>query len=102
MTVQHAVHDPPVHHVGAEHGGVVRVGVLLPLARGHRLPAVVEHVLARPDLHRERGGDVRRVSPGASEARRTLTRLTACYHRLRWCLLMETVADIQFLHLVCT
>ena len=43
----------PLEHVGAEDGRVVRVGVLLPLALGHALPAVVEHVLARPDLHLE-------------------------------------------------
>ena len=51
-----AIHHPPVHHVGAEHGLVVRVGVLLPLPGGHRLPAVVEHVLRRPDPHDGPGG----------------------------------------------
>ena len=44
--------DSPVHHVSAQHRVVVGVGVLLPLALGHRLPAVIEHVLGCPDLHR--------------------------------------------------
>ena len=45
VTVEDPVLDPPVHHVSAQHRAVVRVGVLLPLSLGHRLPAVVEHVL---------------------------------------------------------
>ena len=55
------VHDPPVQDVSAQHRLVVRVGVLLPLSSGHRLPAVVEHVLGRPDPHdgqAEAEGDV--------------------------------------------
>ena len=50
---QDAPVDAPLHDIGGQHGGVVRVGVLLPLALDDRLPAVVEHVLARPDLHGE-------------------------------------------------
>ena len=45
VAVKDSVLDPPVHHVSAEHRVVVGVGVLLPLALGHGLPAVVEHVL---------------------------------------------------------
>jgi hypothetical protein len=38
-------------HIASEDCGVVRVGVLPPLALRHRLPVVVEDVLGGPDLH---------------------------------------------------
>ena len=44
VAMKDSVLDPPVHHISAEHRVVVGVGVLLPLALGHGLPAVVEHV----------------------------------------------------------
>ena len=59
VAVKDSVLDPPVHHVSAEHRVVVGVGVLLPLALGHGLPAVVEHVLWCPDLHRVLGVSAR-------------------------------------------
>ena len=51
MTMKHTVHYLPVHHISAQDSAVVRVGILLPLATGHSLPAVVEHMFTGPDLH---------------------------------------------------
>ncbi len=43
------------HHVTPEDGGVVRVGILAPLALGDSFPVVIEDVLVRPDLHGGQG-----------------------------------------------
>ncbi len=48
--------DPVLAHVSgdniaSEDRGVVRVGVLPPLALSHGLPVVIEDVFGGPDLH---------------------------------------------------